>query len=694
MSDVIPPENAIPVEVNGRINDPHDHYAHDAQNTNYIVLTTNNVLRSDEMKKLQDLKVQFLEDLGNNNFLCRYEPAALEPLRRLEFVRQVDVYRRKFKIPSGLLSMVEKIRDKPEAMTGSCLIDVMLHENVSDLDTLADSLAAKAHVDRNELEVTSKKIRLSLNLAQLEDIASDDRVRILEEVVPPVLSDGQAKHIISSPVQIPGHPVFQGKDQVVAVVDSGFDLGSTIDCHPSFTGRIKNLIPIGRASADGRTEAEKVDDPDGHGTHVCGTIVGRDIETSEGNIGGVAQEARVVLSSLLTAEEGVYAAVTDLKTLFNTPYAQYDARIYSNSWGDPLRDGLNGWEPRVYGDAAAAIDEFVCNHPDALIVFSAGNNNEFINRYTAAGEELVASIGSQAAAKNCLTVGASGSTRTVTDPTDDRTMKLDPDEICTDSSRGPSPEGRIKPDVVAPGFNIFSSQSRHKAVRYQAAEASSKDFPKVLWKVRSGTSHAAPLVSGCAAVLREILQNQGCHNPPAALIKAVIINGADKLPNIDVAAQGFGRINLHASAEMLRSPPFLSGGVAHGSHLPSWGGTLLGAPLKQGETFSFVLTPTKNVLDQQFKVTMVYNDRKGRQIQNNLNLSVIDIETGKVTHGGISEEAIDKQNNVEQVVCKPAPLSPVMVQIHAQKIFPNSEQDFALAWSVSAPYQGGLAALT
>ena len=41
---------------------------------------------------------------------------------------------------------------------------------------------------------------------------------------------------------------FKGKGQIVTVTDSGFDIGSTTDTHPAFTGRVKDLKPIGRFS--------------------------------------------------------------------------------------------------------------------------------------------------------------------------------------------------------------------------------------------------------------------------------------------------------------------------------------------------------------------------------------------------------------------------------------------------------------
>lgn len=94
---------------------------------------------------------------------------------------------------------------------------------------------------------------------------------------------------------------------------------------------------------------------------------------------------------------------------------------------------------------------------------------------------------------------------------------------------------------------------------------------------------------------------------------------------------------------------------------------------------------------------MVYNDLYGSKIQNKLNLAVIDTAFGTTRHGAISEDDIDQQNNVEQVVWSPAPEVQVTVRVTAQKIFPGSPiplQGFALVWSVSAPFVGTVKEVT
>ncbi|CAF9923156.1 MAG: hypothetical protein HETSPECPRED_005255 [Heterodermia speciosa] len=681
MSNTGLPVDAEIIEVNGQVIDPSEHYAQDAKNTNHIIVTVKDVLNDDQKAELSKLQVELLEDLGNHNLLCRYRRPNLQPIRGLDFIKQVDVYRNLFKIPDVLLDLIQELKGTPESATAAFPIDVMVHQGVEDLEALADQISKTAEVDRSRMELMPGKIRLEASLGKLRTIAGDDRIRVIEEVVTPVLFDDQAKRIVLASSPDPKISEFRGKGQTIAVFDSGFDLGSVDECHPALIGQVQKLIPVGRAKDQSKTEVQKVDDPKGHGTHVCGVIVGKEIDTSQGSVGGVAQDARVVLSSLEDSNEDVMA-VDSIGELFKEPYVKYDARIHSNSWGDGL--GI-GKRQRPYGTAAAGIDDFVRTNPDALVCFSAGNNNLSMIQQGTQNR----CVGSQAAAKNCLTVGASGSTRIIFDSKNGKSDRLDPDQIYPGGSRGPTAENRVKPDVVALGYNIFSAHSRHpRSANNSAAEATSEAYPKTLWKVRTGTSQATPLVSGCAAILRQILQSKGSQSPPAALLKALIVNGADQLPNIDIAAQGFGRVNMQSSIAMIQSSPIIASEIS-ASPLPSLGSTLIRSPLKQGEKLEFTLAPEKLSDDAELKITMVYNDLPGRAIQNNLNLAVLDGATGVTRQGGISEDKIDLQNNIEQVVWFPAPKSPVIVRVTAQKIFDKSEQDFALAWSISAPYKGG-----
>lgn len=150
---------------------------------------------------------------------------------------------------------------------------------------------------------------------------------------------------------------------------------------------------------------------------------------------------------------------------------------------------------------AQSIDAFVRDHSDALIIFSAGNNNpDIYPPSTTRNLPLRPIIVSQAAANNCFTVGASGSTRTTGIDTSSGLSTLDPDKVYPKRSHGSSKEARIKPHVVAPGFTNFSAQSRHPKIKYRGFRVVNKETSGVVaWQIRSGTSHATLLAVGCTS---------------------------------------------------------------------------------------------------------------------------------------------------------------------------------------------------
>ncbi|KAF7554172.1 hypothetical protein G7Z17_g3110 [Cylindrodendrum hubeiense] len=675
MASTTPPSDSVPVTINGQTIDPQETYAQDAAHTNYITIGVYDVLSIGQEVHLERLGVSIRENLGEGIYLCYYEAKDLSSIRELDFIRQVDVYRNKFKIQVDLGAPTEETQlgsqvfnRVAETKEEECLVDVMVHEEVlGEISEVAERISECVHVPADELRVTESKVRLRVKRTLLPLIASDDRVRMIEEVVPIVLHDDVARKIVNADITLEGLP-FRGRGQRVAVADTGFDRGDLEKCHPAFAGRVRALLPVSRKGL--------ANDPHGHGTHVCGMVLGRDFDTPKGRIGGVAQDSELVVQSLWNNEMRALESPVDLKNLFWEPYELHECRIHSNSWGDAFADSSG---QRHYTDAAKHIDKFVWDHPETFICFSAGNNG---------GPDRGPTIGAQAAAKNCLTVGASGSTR-VNEPGKNAKTNFSPGEVLVTSSRGPTVDGLIKPDVVAPGFNIFSAQSTDPKAAWYGEQTDCPTEPGARWKPLSGTSQATPLVAGCVAVLREILHTKGVENPPSVLLRCLIINGADHLPGIPVEAQGFGRVNLTSTASMLESTIFTASDASQNPTLPAKSGCLIGPALKQGEVFRFALNP-KDIDGgaSALKVTLAYHDLPGSKIQNNLNLIVQSGNSLEYGNGG-SAASPDVQNNVEQVILDPIPQTEILVSIEAQNILANSEQSFAISWLTSPPASKG-----
>jgi len=205
------------------------------------------------------------------------------------------------------------------------------------------------------------------------------------------------------------------------------------------------------------------------------------------------------------------------------------------------------------------------DNPDSLVVFSAGNS----------GTGGVAnSVTSPSTAKNALTVGASFNDHSEwlaylyfkeivgvdDDPRDD--IKT----LAGFSSRGPTKDKRVKPDVVAPGCAVTSAQGFDYSPSSSATADAHCDVQPLM-----GTSMACPLASALASKVRQYFR-QGYYpqgkavssdgfSPSGALIKAILVHSGQPLSYIreDISVseystnikypdtnQGYGRIQLNA----------------------------------------------------------------------------------------------------------------------------------------------------
>lgn len=95
------------------------------------------------------------------------------------------------------------------------------------------------------------------------------------------------------------------------------------------------------------------------------------------------------------------------------------------------------------------------------------------------------------------------------------------DDIAVDSSRGPAADGRIKPDVVAPGTAITGGRSGLDSLSGNIGTAHR-------WS--SGSSHSAAQISGVAAVFTNWWYDNNFGDwPSPSLVKAALINSSRDL---------------------------------------------------------------------------------------------------------------------------------------------------------------------
>lgn len=333
-----------------------------------------------------------------------------------------------------------------------------------------------------------------------------------------------------------------------------------------------------------------------HATHVAGTMIAAGVAAEAR---GVAPLARVrswdwsddANEMAQAALEGMYASNHSYGSLGGWAWNVRNTGRWA--WmGDP--EDVTDWKFGAYDGRAAAFDAVAAAAPEYVIVRSAGNERadrgpapgtphdyffggwKVTNRLRSpdGGESGFDTLLDAGNAKNVLVVGAVEDVL-VDEPTpsDIRLLAL--------SSMGPTNDGRIKPDVVASGHEVWSSVATGTAA--------------YAWS--SGTSMAAPAVAGVAGLLQRLFEQTIGRRPSSALIRGLLIHTADEAgphPGPDYR-HGWGLVNAGRAASHL---------LAHRSESPTW----LEASVAPGSDFE---TGIDVGADGILRVTLAWTDPAG-----------------------------------------------------------------------------------
>ncbi|MEN6348165.1 MAG: S8 family serine peptidase [Syntrophomonas sp.] len=444
------------------------------------------------------------------------------------------------------------------------------------------------------------------------------------------LNDRAADIIGSTPLQVPGLVIpegLTGEGVVVGLADSGLDKGSLTDLHPdlqSETGRIPRVVNL--KSFAGR---EVADDPTGHGTHMAGTIVGSG-ESSSGQFKGIAPGAGLYFQGLLD-QNGSISVPANIENLFLPAYAA-GVRVHVDSWG------VAG---NTYDYRSAQIDQFIDKHPDFMAVFGAGNKGPGRSTLT-----------NEATSKNSLTIGSSQLPRPVFSP-----EAMNADQAASSSSRGPTSDGRIKPELLAPGSAVISSCSRLTTSNFAANPAYTR---------MGGSSMAAAVSGGALALLEEYFKNvKGMNSPSSALLKALLINGAQYTPEGPSETNGFGILDLAGTVLPLQENSFQI------------------AEIKDAVNDGQILEYRYRVNDtaRPFKTTLAWIDPvsgegAASRLVDNLDLEVVDPQGRVILGNDFESKGIsDNKNNVEQVSIEKPLAGEYLIRIKASHLIESLARD-------------------
>ena len=303
-----------------------------------------------------------------------------------------------------------------------------------------------------------------------------------------IVRQREAQLEISTPAL--GAPVFweagfTGAGETVGVLDSGVNAD-----HPAFGGRVESHVFLDTNSDCPPEEILSPLDFEGHGTHVAGIIASQGTAQFPQRL-GVARGVSTLLNLKVSCSDGrsfdddTLRAVEAALVSVSTPLS-----VVNNSNGSLIDQDDEFLVQR--------IDQFVDTF-DLVWVNSGGNRGPDLQTVTSPG-----------IAYNAISVGSVN--------TNDTISRVD-DLVSDFSSLGPTIGGRFKPDLVAPGEVIYST-----------------DFASDGFVPKDGTSMAAPHIAGAAALLRQA----GVRG--RLLIKALLINTTDA-PGWD-PAYGWGYVDL------------------------------------------------------------------------------------------------------------------------------------------------------
>jgi fibronectin type 3 domain-containing protein len=470
--------------------------------------------------------------------------------------------------------------------------------------------------------------------AGLAELASEDIVKYVMGPRPEkalendVLRDAiNADEVQSTPYDLHGSGLYAGI----------WDGGSVATNHDDFDGRL--IIA------------------DGSSTHyhatMCAGIMAGDGSRSQAE-GGTPYQWRGVATEVDIASYNWPSDCSDMDTETSSAISTYDIVVSSNSWGWGLcpdycyyygtyDDWSQNYDAIVRGSAGKKL----------TVVFSAGNDGDCNQCSGDLPDYPYGTIpGPGSTSKNAIVVGSTDA---------------DNDDLSDFSSRGPTLDGRLKPDVMAPGCKSYTGITTTYLYNDYAGSS-------------CGTSFSCPAVSGSVILAQEDFIDKFGDEAWPSTMKALLVQGAEDLGNTGPDYRfGFGRIDIQNTVDIIRA----DGGT---------GDLIQEDSLSPSETWEYQVDVSG---ESELKVTLAWDDYQGdymgsgAMLVNDLNLVVI--SPSRATYypflldpdnpSNTATTGVDDLNNVEQVIVNSPAGGTWTIRVTAA-VMPQPDQDFSVVTNV------------
>ena len=323
-----------------------------------------------------------------------------------------------------------------------------------------------------------------------------------------------------------------GDGVTVGVVDSGIDsthvdLAGKVDTFVNCMGVVPSLL-VGVNDVGSCVPAPGHDD-NGHGTHVSGIAAGSG--AGDPALPGVAPDARLAGAKVCNAagsclNSSVMAGIQTLATPVAEGGGGANVINISLGGGPVYAAGLFTAEQATDADPEAQLINTLADTYNVVFAISAGNSGPTLQ-----------SVGTPSTASQAMSVGAAVTDWDLdharADTMHGQNGNVRPEAaaagvsgIATFSSRGPSGDRQIKPDLTAPGSYYIAAESTAGEIPVADILFDNKYSTNKQYMVVSGTSMSAPAAAGASALVIDGYREAVGADPTYYVVKAALANTA------------------------------------------------------------------------------------------------------------------------------------------------------------------------